>query len=230
MERKRYFLKRGYSIIELGDGGMCKIDINCHSSIRIEGESVLYFDPYNIEQESHDADYIFLTHDHYDHFDPPSMQKIVKDSTKIIVPFQMKENVKEIDIPASQIKDVLPNNKYTIDSFYVETIPSYNINKPYHPKEKDWCGYILLFHGKRYYIPGDTDFISEMEDIFCDVLFLPIGGTYTMNAEEAALCANKIQPKEVIPIHYNSLVGTFEDALCFQKHLDSSIKCEIYIK
>lgn len=69
-----------------------------------------------------------------------------------------------------------------------------------------------------------------MEDIFCDVLFLPIGGTYTMNAEEAALCANKIQPKEVIPIHYNSLVGTFEDALCFQKHLDSSIKCEIYIK
>lgn len=64
MERKRYFLKRGYSIIELGDGGMCKIDINCHSSIRIEGESVLYFDPYNIEQESHDADYIFLTHNH----------------------------------------------------------------------------------------------------------------------------------------------------------------------
>ena len=43
------------------------ISVNTQSSIRIAGSKILYFDPFQISEESHDADIIFITHSHYDH-------------------------------------------------------------------------------------------------------------------------------------------------------------------
>ena len=54
---------------------------------------------------------------------------------------------------------------------------------------------------------GDTDALSENESIVCDVLLIPIGGTYTMNADEAAVFTNKLKPKVVVPIHYGMVDG-----------------------
>ena len=45
-----------------------KISINAHSSIRVESDKIIYFDPFQIKEENHDADIIFITHDHFDHF------------------------------------------------------------------------------------------------------------------------------------------------------------------
>lgn len=202
-----------------------EITINCHSSIRIEEKKVFYFDPYKIEEEKHDADYIFLTHNHYDHFDKSSIENIKTEKTKFIVPFNMKEEVKDLNIPKENIITVVPNAMYSIDKYQIETVPSYNIDKDFHPKSKDWCGYIIVLENERYYIAGDTDFIPEMKKIACDVAFLPIGGTYTMTPEEAALCANTICPKKVIPTHYNCVVGTLEDAKTFKENLEDKIEC-----
>ena len=55
-----------------------KIDVNTQSSIKITDDKVIYIDPYKIDEELHDADFIFITHDHYDHFDVKSINNIKK--------------------------------------------------------------------------------------------------------------------------------------------------------
>ena len=52
------------------------IEINCQSSIRIEDELVIYFDPYDIKESRHDANYIFITHPHWDHFNIEAIDKV----------------------------------------------------------------------------------------------------------------------------------------------------------
>ena len=52
-----------------------EISINCHSSIKIVSDKIIYFDPFKIENDVHDADIIFITHDHYDHFSIEDIKK-----------------------------------------------------------------------------------------------------------------------------------------------------------
>ena len=77
---------------------------------------------------------------------------------------------------------------------------------------------------------GDTDLTPEAKSVNCDVAFIPIGGTYTMNAKEGAELANIIEPQIAIPIHYGEIVGSKEDAEVFQKALNEEIECVFMIK
>lgn len=201
------------------------IEINCHSSIKIIGDKIIYVDPFRIKENKNDADIIFITHDHYDHYSLEDIEKIKKQNTIIVMPkhIERKDDLKDAVI-------VMPNKKYEVDGINVETIPSYNINKPYHPKENNWVGYILNIEGKRIYIPGDTDITEENMKVQCDIIFVPIGGTYTMNYEEGAKLTNIIKPKIAIPVHYGEIVGKKEDAEEFKKLLEKDIECKILIK
>ncbi len=194
-----------------------------HSTIKIHKNGiVIYIDPFKIKQEFHDADFIFITHSHYDHFSKEDILKVRKDTSKIIV-------TEDIDLENIQKTSVIPNNKYTIDGLDFETIPAYNLNKNFHPKENNWVGYIITIDNIRYYIAGDTDLTEENKKVKCDVAFVPVGGTYTMNAKEAATLVNSICPKIAIPIHYGSIVGTKKDAEEFCNLVNPSIKCNIMI-
>jgi L-ascorbate metabolism protein UlaG (beta-lactamase superfamily) len=122
------------------------------------------------------------------------------------------------------------NKEYMVQGIKFETIPAYNTNKTFHPKENDWVGYIITLDGIRYYIAGDTDITEENRKVKCDVAFVPVGGTYTMNYSEAAELVNIIKPKIAVPIHYGSVVGTKQDATNFIKLLHSSIKGIILMK
>ena len=109
----------------------------------------------------------------------------------------------------------------------IETIPAYNKNKNFHPKSKNWVGYIIEMENTRYYIAGDTDYTKEASKVKCDVAFLPIGGTYTMDYIEAAALANKIKPKFVVPTHYGTIVGNPEDGILFKDLINDKIQCVI---
>lgn len=202
------------------------IQINCQSSIKITGTKTIYFDPIKVE-EKHDADYIFITHPHWDHFSKEDILKIKKENTVIIGPVDIE---KELDFSKEYIILLTPNEILTIDDLTIKTVPAYNVNKEYHKKENNWLGYIVDFENIKYYIPGDTDALEENKDIECDIAFIPIGGTYTMAAKEAANFINCIKPKKVIPIHYNMVVGTKKDEQDFINNIDSNIEVEIYIK
>ena len=69
------------------------ITVNTQSIIRIEGSKILYFDPFKIEADRHDADIIFITHEHYDHFEPESIMKLKKENTILVAPESMKKQV-----------------------------------------------------------------------------------------------------------------------------------------
>ena len=103
----------------------------------------------------------------------------------------------------------------------VESVPAYNIGKPFHPRDKG-AGFIIHFKTARVYFAGDTDVIPEMDGFDCDIALLPIGGTYTMDAKEAAIAVSRIKPKVAIPIHYNYLTDTRADPLLFKAAVDAS--------
>lgn len=206
-----------------------KITINCHSSIKITDNKIIYFDPYKINDNYKDADIIFITHDHYDHFDVDSINKIIKDDTILVIPDKMNvENLLEIN--SKNIVKVLPNKTYDIRGYKIETIPSYNINKNFHPKENNWVGYIITINNERIYVAGDTDITSENKKVKCDIALVPIGGKFTMNYNEAAEFINLIKPKTVIPTHYAEIIGSKIDGENFKKLISNNIECILLIK
>ena len=198
-----------------------------HSSIVLYDN--IYIDPYKIENETHNAKYVFITHSHYDHFDIESIEKIRNEDTIFFVTNDCKEKLLKIGVGEKRIITVLPDEIYRFNKIEVNVIAAYNIDKEYHPKENKWVGYLIKISGISYFIPGDTDQNEDNENVKCDVLFVPIGGTYTMDYKQGAIFVNYIKPKYAIPIHYNSIVGKKEDAEEFAKLLDHRINCLIYL-
>ena len=192
------------------------------STILLRGEKTIYFDPVNVAGEPHDADIVFVTDTHGDHFSIPDIQKVLKPEGTLVVPVDGAGKAKAAGI--KNVLTVLPNQKYEVSGLDFQTVPAYNTNKAYHPKESNWVGYICKINAVTYYMAGDTDLIPEMKDIQADVAFLPIGGTYTMTAKEAAAAANLIKPAVAVPIHFADVVGTLQDAKDFISLLDPSVK------
>lgn len=206
------------------------IEVLYHSCIRMNKEKMIYIDPYHIEKNYNDADMIFITHDHYDHYSEEDIDKVRKNNTIFIVPENLLNKLIKKGINDENIITLDPGDAENIDGIKVKAIHSYNIDKPFHPKENNWLGYVIEIDGVRYYIAGDTDITEENKKIKCDVAFVPVGGTYTMNFSEAAQLINIIKPKIAVPIHYGSVVGTKQDATDFIKLLYPTTKGIILMK
>ena len=204
------------------------IEVLRHSSIRFYKHLVMYFDPYKIENEVHDADIIFCTHTHYDHFSEEDILKVKNERTIFVGTEDSYVNVMKLGFGEEKIKIVEPNKSYEILGIHFTTIPSYNIEKQYHPKENGWVGYNVKIDGVSYYIAGDTDLTLDAKSVSCDVAFVPIGGRFTMNAKEAASLLNTIEPKIAIPTHYGDIVGTHDDAELFKKLVKDGIEVKLY--
>lgn len=207
------------------------IDVMIHSSIRIEGDGLtIYVDPFKLPNEPKDGDFVLVTHEHYDHFSPEDIIKVSKEDTILVMPIAMKSKANLITSHVKAVQLVEPGNSYVINNLKFDTVPSYNINKQFHPKEAGWVGYIVEVEGERIYIAGDTDAIEEGKSVKCDIALVPVGGTYTMTAAEAASFVNTIKPALAIPTHYGSIVGEKVDGDAFEIKVDSDIKVEKRIK
>ena len=189
-----------------------------HATVKIKGKVIIYIDPYQIEDQEK-ADIILITHGHHDHCSLADIRKIVKPGTQIFFTPDCQSALNSVE--DAEFTLVLPNNEYSVGRVTIKTIPAYNIDKQFHPKENEWVGYIVQMEGKTIYHAGDTDFIPEMENLEVDVAFLPVGGTYTMDAKEAAAAASKIKAKKFIPMHYGSIIGTKDDAEKFLELIKS---------
>ncbi len=201
------------------------------NSIRItSGETVIYIDPFEMEAEPHDATFILITHDHYDHFDPASIAKVATDSTILVVPEKMAKKATEVSGVVARTLTVRPGEKKEIDGLEFETLPAYNQLKPFHPKSAGWVGYILHLEGKRIYIAGDTDATKEAKAVKCDIALIPVGGTYTMDAKQAAELVNTIRPEVAIPVHYGSVVGSPKDGEAFAALVKEPVKVVLAMK
>ena len=202
-----------------------------HTSIRINGgSSVVYIDPFQMKEKPKDADYILVTHDHYDHFSPDDIAKVSKKDSVLVIPRNMKDKVDLKELGVGRIVTVDPGKAYDIDGLKIETVPAYNKLKPFHPKSAGWVGYIVIMDEKRIYIAGDTDVTKEAKQVRCDIAMIPVGGTYTMDAVKAADLVNTIRPKVAIPTHYGTVVGKPGDADVFAGKVHQAVRVEIIKK
>ena len=191
--------------------------VNEQSSIRIISTSKLYFDPFNLPNEPHDADIIFITHEHYDHFSFKDIDKAANEKTIYAFPVGMKATMLKHDIPEEQIYPLVPGQTALIAGLSIQAVAAYNINKPFHPKSNGWLGYVVTVDNSRIYICGDTDDTPEARAVKCDIVCVPVGGTYTMDAKEAANFVNAIKPRIAVPVHYGTVVGKPADADTFER-------------
>ncbi|MBI2485823.1 MAG: MBL fold metallo-hydrolase [Deltaproteobacteria bacterium] len=181
-----------------------------HASFKLKaGEKIIYIDPWKVKKD--EADLILITHSHFDHLSPDDVRRIQKKETVIVTTRDSASKLK------GDIRIVKPGDKITVDDIEIETIPAYNIGKSYHPKTNGWVGFVVGLGGLKIYHAGDTDKIPEMKKLNVDIALLPIGGTYTMTAEEAAEIANEFKPKSVVPMHWGAIVGSKADAERFSK-------------
>jgi len=180
-----------------------------HSSVRIDGQKVIYIDPWKLKDPKK-ADLILISHNHYDHLSPEDVRKVQKEDTVIVTTQDSAANL------SGDIRIVKPGDVVQVGEILVEAVPSYNTDKAFHPRENDWLGFVVTVMGKRIYYCGDTDLIPEMETIHADIMLVPVGGTYTMTADQAARAVNIIRPEVAIPIHYDDIVGSAEDARRFR--------------
>ncbi len=210
-----------------------KVEVIAQNAIKIiskEGKNI-YFDPFKLKEESHDADVIFVTHSHFDHFSPEDIKMIKNDNTKIVITNDLYDKTIQLGFDENNILIVMPNNEYNFAGIEFKTIPAYNTNKVFHKREYNWVGYIVRINDNVVYVAGDTDITKEALDVKCDIAFVPVGGTYTMTANEAAELIKQIAPKKyAVPTHYKTIVGSEKDAKEFEKKLKDKIEVKILMK
>ena len=188
-------------------GKTVRIHALVHSSMRIEFDGwEIYVDPVaKLGDKTIDystmpkANYIFITHEHFDHLDTTAI-KLLKGKNTQIITNQSCASILGYGMAV--------DNGYAFqlaDCFVVEAVPAYNItegHQNFHPKGRD-NGFILTLDGLRVYIAGDTEDIPEMAELKdIDIAFLPCNQPYTMTVEQLLNAARMIKPKVLFPYHY----------------------------
>lgn len=205
-----------------------------HAAFKINFQDLfIYIDPYQI-QDKGKADIILITHSHYDHCSQQDIEKIAKDGTIIIATPDCQSKLNRIKQKVN-IELIEPDKELVIKSIKIKAIEAYNPNKKLHPKSEGWVGYIIQCADTAIYHAGDTDLIKEMSKLTgygkkgnYFIALLPVGGTYTMTAEEASEAAAIIKPTLAIPMHYGTIIGSRNDAekfvkLCEEKGISAKI-------
>lgn len=180
------------------------------SAMRYAGDGLtVYIDPWGTGEDELPADLILITHAHFDHLQPDEIARLRTAGTKVLAPADVAK-----ELPGD-VTPVAPGESYEAAGSRIQTVPAYNVVEErleMHPKANGWVGYVLELGGSTYYHAGDTDALPELESLATDVAMVPIGGTYTMDAEEAGGLVRAMSPRLAVPMHFGFVVGSPGDA------------------
>ncbi len=192
-----------------------------HASVLIEaGKRKIFVDPWKLSLVS-PADLVLVTHEHYDHCSDQDISKIAGSQTPVLGPSSAVKKITK-----GQKVVLKPGEDYKLDWVTIEGTPAYNLDKPFHPEERQGLGFLIKLPENSIYVAGDTDLIPEMKQIHPDIALVPVGGTYTMDASQAAEAVSLLKPKIAIPIHFGDIVGSRKQAEEFQR-LVKEVRVEI---
>ena len=146
------------------------------------------------------ADFILVTHEHGDHYDPTALDALQGENTQFITNARCAEMRGTGDVMANG------DTREIRKDIQLDAVPAYNYSEGrtmFHPQGRD-NGFILTIDGFRIYIAGDTEDIPEMADIKdIDVAFFPVNQPYTMTVDQCVNAAKVVQPKVLIPYHFS---------------------------
>lgn len=219
--------------------GSVEVDWVGHASVKLKDSDgfTVYVDPWsevmNMSRDWDKADIIISTHDHFDHFDKKIIQKLKKRDTVLVCTEQSKDEVPE-DV---EFKVIKPGRSVKVKGRRIRGVHGYNVDKfrepdtPFHPK--GFCtGVIFEMDGIKFYHTSDTDPIPEMDDLAdegIDVTFLPVGGHYTMDQDEAVEAVKRIRPENVVPIHFGYIDETTADPERFKRDVEEETGSEVVV-
>lgn len=188
-----------------------------HATIVLNmGNQVIYTDPVGGAEAFAGQpvpNIILVTDIHGDHLDAATLQAVSKESTVIVVPQAVAEELPK-NLPGTVV--VLANGEKSDQlGINIEAIPMYNMPESStapHTKGRG-NGYVITADGKRVYVAGDTGDTPEMRALKnIDVAFIPMNLPYTMSVESAADAVLEFKPKQVSPYHFRgSDVEKFKD-------------------
>jgi len=164
---------------------MLQIRWHGHACFEITNDLTLVTDPHDgksigIPAPTVSGDIILVSHDHYDH---NSVKSVEKESSKVVTDGR-KRNISNIEI-------------FGVDSFHDEAKGAKRGNNLMYKFKIDdikFCHLGDLGHDL------EDDVVKEIGDV--DILFVPIGGTFTVDDKQAWNVINKIRPRIVVPMHY----------------------------
>ena len=171
-----------------------------YDGMSIQVDPVRELPPKTDYSEFAKADFILVTHEHFDHFDKEAISTLTGENTQVILNKRCAEMLGNGRAMVNGDRLQLRND------ITLEAVPAYNITPDhlkFHPKGRD-NGYVLTLDGLRIYIAGDTEDIPEMANLKdIDIAFLPCNQPYTMTPEQLAKAVKMFNPKVVYPYHYS---------------------------
>ena len=209
-------------VFETKSGKPVKFHALVHASIRIDydGQTIMIDPVTKLGGRTIDysampkADYIFVTHEHGDHFDKEALKQLTGEGTQLVInqrcvdmygSGQAMVNGQSSSLRSGAGGTMVNGQSSMVNDIKLEAVPAYNTtegHQQFHPKGRD-NGYILTLDSLRIYIAGDTEDIPEMANIKdIDIAFLPCNQPYTMTPEQLVKAAKTIKPKVLFPYHY----------------------------
>jgi L-ascorbate metabolism protein UlaG (beta-lactamase superfamily) len=168
-----------------------------HSSIRIRRGGVeIHVDPWGVTEKG-DADYILLTHPHYDNFSEEDIARVRGEDTVVVAPATMRKQLGDVD------HLLRPGDLIQLNRIDILAVPAHNQTQKFHLAEAGWLGFVFTLDNVTYYHSGHTDPLESMAGIRCDVALIPCCSDYTMGPEEAAGVAEACGASVLVPLHWD---------------------------
>ncbi len=181
------------------------------------GPHVIYIDPYldpYAPMRLPKATLILISHWHPDHCTRQSVERVSGDETVII-------GTAEVGREFFNCTTTRAGQTHLIGDLKIRVMPARTLHhRGGHDEEDFVIGFVLEAEGKKLYYTSDTDPLPEMQGLAPDIVLIPVGGTTTMEPEEAAKSVRAMGAKLAIPIHWGSRTGTRDDAELFKEYLD----------
>ena len=198
-----------------------------------DGETAILFDPFLTDNpvraataDQIDCQYILVSHGHSDHLGD-AVNIAIRTGATIIATAEVARACAE---QGAKTHAMHLGGKHGFDFGFVRVTPAFHGSGI---PGGHACGFIVNFFGKNVYHSGDTALFGDMgllgrlESI--DAALLPIGDNFTMGPSDAAEAAHLLQPKMVIPMHYNTWPLIAQSPEAFKKDVETRFGIPVHI-